>query len=132
MKKALFVALFFLGMALFANPVSAKKIYVNAKVDSKCRAKPGSLVVPSKKSGKSFRILRLTKGRKCVTGGVPDIKGFVIKKGSRVVYRYSKWRNKRKKETPVSIGKLVLSSGRYRVYVSGGRGARLKLSLHLR
>lgn len=121
-----------LGLILTSTVAEGKRVTVTAKISRKCRSQPAKLVVPGGKKASRFRLKRLTNGTKCVVGGKPDNKGYVIKKGSKVVYRHSQWKRKKKKESPVKLGKLVLGPGVYRVYVSGGRGARATISLQIR
>lgn len=131
-KKAITFSALLLSLISFVPIAQAKKVQVTAKINSKCQSQPVKITVPRGKKAGSFKLKRLENGQKCKVGGKPDEKGFVIKKGSRVVYRWSQWRNKSKNESPVKLSKLVLGPGTYWVHVSGGRGAQATLCLHLR
>lgn len=132
MKKTFVLSALVFSLVCITSHAEAGKVRVSATIDSKCKSQPAEFTVPKGSKASAFRLIRLDNGQNCVKGGKPDQKGFTIKKWGRIVYSYSQWKNKKQQETPVTLKKLVLGAGVYRVYVTGGKGARASISLSIR
>lgn len=118
MKHIIIIALVILNFQLFSQ-----QLFVEASINKNCISIPGDIRVERNRQAAEFKIETIEAGNNCYNGKTIQEKGFTIKDSSGlVVYTY---RSSIKAEN--LFDEFALSSGIYKIYVEGGRGAFVKI-----
>ncbi len=129
MKKTVFLSIVLISLLFSGHALAAK---VHATVDGKCQLHPATITVPAGKTATGFKLVSLTNGKSCVTGGTPDNKGWGITKNGQKVYYWNKFKRNAPTVKGGPLSSLSLSPGTYKVFVDGGSGARAAVQYTLK
>jgi len=118
MKHIIIIALVIFNLQLFSQ-----QVFVGASINKNCISNPGDIRIERNHQAAEFKIEKIEAGYNCYNGEAIQEKGFTIKDGSGlVVYTY---KSSAKAKNP--FDEFTLSSGIYKIYVEGGRGAFVKI-----
>lgn len=115
-----------LSFELSASPASAPGFgSVRALIDQNCLPHCGAFTVPAFAGAQNFRISGLDPGANCHTGQRIEMKSFRVENEDtgETVFRYIFYSEQNIVEWPVTLTRLSLGPGNYRLCLSGGKNA---------
>lgn len=116
--------LMFIFFLLASSPVISQQHYVESNINNKCISQPGAFNIEKDLEGTNFKVINLISGTNCYNGlPIKEINFFIKNSLNEIIYS---------SKSSLKLEKLKLSSGIYKIYLDGGKGAYIKLEYALK